>query len=119
MPIISVQTNLSLDNQQQEQLLTKVADATSQALSTDMARIDVTLQVLQPEMAMIGGAHKHPYVRFSVEMLTGRTREAKQDLAQRYNDVALNIVPGTEPNVKTIIRDLQRSDLALGDTLLE
>jgi len=119
MPIISVQTNITLDNQQQEQLLTTVTDATSEALATDKTRIDVVLQILQPQVAMIGGVHQRPYVRFSVEMLAGRTRETKQNLVKRYYDVAQNITPGTEPDVKTIIRDLQRSDLALGDTLLE
>src|SRR5690625_7733517 len=116
MPIISVQTNITLDNQQQEQLLTTVTDATSEALATDKTRIDVGLQILQPEVPMIGGVHQCPYVRFSVEMLAGRTRETKQQLVKRYCAIAQNITPGTAPDVKRILLTLQASDLARGSS---
>src|SRR5699024_3790008 len=106
MPIISVHTNITLDNQQQEQLLPTVTDATSEALATDKTRIHVVLQILQAQVAMIGCVHQRPHVRFSVELLAGRTRVNKQDLFKRYYDVAKIITPVTGPDVKAIIRYL-------------
>lgn len=55
MPIVTIQTNQSLDTQQQEQLIQGIVQATSDALSVDKERIDVLLHILAPELAL-GGA---------------------------------------------------------------
>lgn len=118
MPIVNIQTNLSLDSQQQKQLLTTVVDATSEALSTDKARIDASLQTLSPEQTIVGGVHQRPYVRYTLKLLAGRTPEAKQALVEKYDQAARVASADADLDVKTIIHDLQRADLALGDKIV-
>ncbi len=118
MPIVNIQTNLSLSAHQQEQLLTQTAQATSQALNTDLTRIDVALQQLAAEHTIVGGVAQRPFVRYTIQLLTGRSIEAKQTLVKQYYEVAQSIAQQANLDVKTIIHDLSPSDLALRDSLV-
>lgn len=118
MPIVTIQTNQSLDTQQQEQLIQGIVQATSDALSVDKERIDVLLHILAPGQTLTGGVYQRPFVRYQMEMLAGRTHEAKQALVKSYYEVTKELVANSELDVKTIIHNIQRDDLALGGALV-
>jgi|SRR5690625_159602 len=119
MPIISIETNNNLGAQQQELLLNGALNATSEALSVGKERIDVSIRVLQPGLTIAGGVAGQPFVRYTLTMLAGREQAAKQDLVKRFYDLANEVCSETDNDVKTIIHELQRTDLALGAKLLE
>lgn len=119
MPIISITTNQPLTDHQQEQLLNEVLTATSEALAVDKIKLDVSLQIIPPAASVTCGQYQAPFVRYVVMMLAGRSLQAKQALVKSYAEVAKNVTAAEALDVKTIIQDLQRTDLALGDTLLQ
>lgn len=119
MPIISIKTNCTLDTVEQQQLLKQVVVVTSETLAVEKERIDVSLQILPSELTITGGVQKRLFVRYTVAMLAGRTLEMRRALAQSYQQTTLDLISEDGVDVKTILQDLQRDQLALGGELLE
>ena len=52
-------------------------------------------------------------------MLAGRTLELRRALVKNYQQITLDLIPEEGVNIKTILQDLQRNELALDGELLE
>src|SRR5690625_1392598 len=88
-------------------------------LAVEKERIDVSLQILPSGLTITGGVQKRLFVRYTVAMLAGRTLELRRALAQSYQQTTLDLITEDGVDVKTILQDLQRDQLALGGELLE
>src|SRR5690625_5107998 len=113
MPIISIKTNCTLDTVQQQQLLKQVVVVTSETLAVEKERIDVSLQILPSELTITGGVQKRLFVRYTVAMLAGRTLEMRRALVKSYQQTTLDLISEDGVDVKTILQDLRRDQLAL------
>lgn|SRR5690625_1295888 len=114
MPIVTIHTNHSVDSPQRERLLNDVAAATGTALAIDKDRVDVSLHILPPDATLTAGVFQGPFVRFAIKMFVGRNLEIKQNLVQSYNDIAQQFFAGTNSDIKTVIHELERDELAFG-----
>ena len=113
MPFINITVTQPLSAEQKQQLIERTSDAVIEALSTALPSVRILLHELPPGNFYCGGKYDVASILYDIDMIEGRTEEAKAQLIQKLSQVAHDATGFPLEEVRTRLSDFPKENIGM------
>ena len=113
MPFVNITLTQPLAAAQKQQLLQRTSDVVMQALDTPLPSVRILLQELPQGHYFCGGKFDVPAVLYNIDMIEGRTNEAKARLIAGLSQVAHEITGIAEAEIRVRVSDFLKDNFGM------
>ncbi|HLU20650.1 MAG TPA: tautomerase family protein, partial [Pusillimonas sp.] len=113
MPFINITATQPLAAEQKQQLIQRTSDAVIEALSTALPSVRIMLHELPAGHYYCGGKFDTAAILYDIDMIEGRTEEAKANLIKRLSQVAHEATGVPIDEVRTRLSDFPKENIGM------
>lgn len=113
MPFINITATQPLTAEQKKQLIQRTSDAVIEVLSTAPPSVRILLNELPAGHYFCGGSFDSAAVLYDIDMIEGRTEEAKAKLIHTLSQVAHEATGVPLDNVRTRLSDFPKENVGM------
>lgn len=113
MPFVHITTTQPLDAQVKQQLLQRTSDTVVEALVTPLPSVRIVLQELPQGNYLCAGQFDVPAVLFDIDMIEGRSEEAKAKLIAGLSKAAHEIAGVDEAEIRVRMSDFPKENMGM------
>jgi len=109
MPFVNITITKPLAREQKQHLIRRTSDAVMEALATPLPSVRILLNELPQGHYFCGGSFDVAAVLFDIDMIAGRTDEAKARLIADLNTVAHETTGVSEDEIRVRVTDFSNT----------
>lgn len=113
MPFINITATQPLSAEQRQQLIQRTSDAVIETLSTSLPSVRILLNELPSGHYFCGGKFDAAAILYDIDMIEGRTEEAKANLIQKLSHVAHETTGVALDDVRTRLSDFPKENIGM------
>lgn len=113
MPFVNITATGPLSAEQKKQLIQRTSDAVIEALSTSLPSVRILLNELPAGHYFSGGKFDVPTILYDVDMIEGRTEEAKAKLIHSLSQVAHETTGVALEEVRARLSDFPKENIGM------
>lgn len=113
MPYVNIMTTQSLSSEQKQQLLQRTSDAVVESLATSLPSVRILLQELPRGHYFSGGKFDVPAVLYDIDMIEGRSEEAKAKLIHSLSKLAHEATGVAESEIRVRLSDFPKENIGM------
>ncbi|TFL13681.1 tautomerase [Pusillimonas caeni] len=113
MPFVNITTTQPLSAEQKQQLLQRTSDTIIEALSASLPSVRILLQEMPQGSYFCGGKFDVPAILFDIDMIEGRTEEAKARLIHGLSKVAHETTGVSEEEIRARLSDFPKENIGM------
>lgn len=113
MPFINITATQPLTAEQKQQLIQRTSDAVIEALSTSLPSVRILLNELPAGHYFSNGKFDTAAILYDIDMIEGRTEEAKADLIKRLSQVAHEATGFPIDEVRARLSDFPKENIGM------
>lgn len=113
MPFVNITVTQPLSAEQKKQLLQRTSDVIVESLATALPSVRIILNELPAGHYFSGGSFDVPAILFDIDMIEGRTEEAKAKLIFGLGKVAVETTGVPEDEVRARLSDFPKENIGM------
>lgn len=113
MPFVNITATGPLSAEQKKQLIQRTSEAVIEALSTSLPSVRILLNELPAGHYFSGGKFDVPTILYDVDMIEGRTEEAKAKLIHSLSQVAHETTGVALEEVRARLSDFPKENIGM------
>lgn len=113
MPFVNITATGPLSAEQKKQLIQRTSEAVIEALSTSLPSVRILLNELPAGHYFAGGKFDVPTILYDVDMIEGRTEEAKAKLIHSLSQVAHETTGVALEEVRARLSDFPKENIGM------
>ncbi|HUH88702.1 MAG TPA: tautomerase family protein [Pusillimonas sp.] len=113
MPFVNITVTQPLNAQQKQQLMQRTSDTVIQALATSLPSVRILLNELPQGNYLCAGSFDVPAVLFDIDMIEGRTEEAKAKLIAGLSQVAHETTGVSPDEIRARVSDFPKENIGM------
>lgn len=113
MPFVTITSSARLDAGKKQALIQAVCDAVVRDLSAPVPSVRIMLHELAPGHYMSEGRMDVPALLFSIDMLGGRSDEAKANIIRSLSKVGHEVAGVSEDEIRTLLCDFPSTNMGM------
>ena len=113
MPFVTITTSQTLSAEQKQKLMQRTTDVIVETLSAGLPSVRIVLNELPKGNYYSGGQADVPTVLFEVDMIAGRSEEAKANLIRELSRVANETTGVSEDEIRARASDFPKENIGM------
>lgn len=113
MPFVNITATQPLSAEQKKQLLQRSSDVIVESLATSLPSVRILLNELPAGHYFCGGSFDVPAILFDIDMIEGRTEEAKAKLILGLSKVAAETTGVAEDEIRARLSDFPKENIGM------
>lgn len=113
MPFVNITITKALDSQEKQQLMQRTSDTVIEALATSLPSVRILLNELPPGNYLSAGQFDVPAVLFDIDMISGRTEEAKAALIAGLSKVGHETTGVSQNEIRVRLSDFPKENIGM------
>ncbi|WP_026067932.1 tautomerase family protein [Pusillimonas noertemannii] len=113
MPFVNITITQPLSAEQKKQLMQRASDTIVESLSTSLPSVRIQLYELPQGHYFCGGKFDVAAILFDIDMIEGRSEEAKANLILGLSKIAHETTGVSEDEVRTRLSDFSKENVGV------